>query len=254
MVKKIWKNVLYLLCIIICLVSFTGCTLMENGESKNIQDKTNEEINYLEDQILTIVNKYAKGEYDNSSNNEESSEQDNSNTIQENSKNTLNWDEIEKSVNKINDIMDTIILDLSEVEISNDDLINFRNEVNRLSIAVSNRDEAVFLQETSILYSLLPTYLEKYSDDKNKINIMKLKSLVVSSFIYSNVQDWENAKNTIIMGENKYKEMMDDINYMREYSYNLNKVYILLEEFKTAIDQEQLELAKIKYINFIEKS
>ena len=46
---------------------------------------------------------------------------------------------------------------------------------------------------------------------------------------------------------------MDDVNYMREYSYNLNKVYVLLEEFKNVIDAEQNSLSKIKYINFIEK-
>ena len=110
-----------------------------------------------------------------------------------------------------------------------------------------------FLTEIGTLYIYLPTYLEKYSSENNKINIMKLKSLVVSSYIYSELLDWENAKNSAGLAENKYKEMMDDVNYMREYSYNLNKVYVLLEEFKTVIDSEQIELSRVRYINFIEK-
>lgn len=229
MVKKFF---IYMLCLIICLVSMTGCSVNVNTD-KTIEDKTNEEISYLEDEILVILNKYEKGEY-----------------VKDDG---VDWDSINDSVIKINDVLDTVILDLSEIEISNEDLINFRNEVNNLSIAVTNKDENIMLQKISLLYSLLPTYLEKYSDNKNEIDIMKLKSIIVSSMIYANLLDWENAKNTAVSAENKYKEMMDDIDYMKEYSYNLNKVYILLEEFKTAIDLEELELSKLKYINFIEK-
>ena len=47
--------------------------------------------------------------------------------------------------------------------------------------------------------------------------------------------------------------MSDNLEYMKEYSYSLNKIYILVEEFKNAVDLEQADLAKIKYINFIEK-
>ena len=52
--------------------------------------------------------------------------------------------------------------------------------------------------------------------------------------------------------ENKYKEMMDDIDYMKEYKYNLNKVYILLGELKNSIYSEEINLSKMKYINFEE--
>ena len=47
--------------------------------------------------------------------------------------------------------------------------------------------------------------------------------------------------------------MMDDVDYMKEYAHNLNRVYILIGEMKKSIELEELELTKIKYINFIEK-
>lgn len=242
--EKISKFCIYFLCIIICLISFTGCSLSQNEEEKTIQDKTNEEIDFLQDEILTIINKYAKGEYYTSQGEENEEESDQS---------ILNWEEVGKNVTIFNETLDTIILDLSEVEISNDDLINFRNHINNISVAVSNEDRETLLAEVGTLYLYLPTLLEKYSNDNNKINIIKLKSLVASSYIYSELLDWENAKNSATLAENKYKEMMDDVNYMREYSYNLNKIYVLLEEFKSAIDTEQIDLTKVKYINFIEK-
>lgn len=193
--------------IFIILICFTGCGFQEN-ENKGIEEKTNEEISFIENKILTFFSKYAKNEYGNIEN--------------------LNWEEIENSIIDLNNVLDTIILDFSEIEISNEDIIKFRNGVNDLSIACTNRDFDLVIEKYNLLYSLLPTYMEKYSKNKNEINILQLKSLVVLSFTYSNSYDWENAKSTIEIAENKYKEMMDDVEYMKEYAHNLNKVYILL--------------------------
>lgn len=230
--KKIEMVLSYIILVSLCIIFLTGCTI-KNDEEKNIKDKTNEEISYLEDEIFTVVNKYIKDEY---------TEDD-----------KIKWEDMNKDVQKINNSLDTIMLDLSEVDISNDELINFRNQVNDVSIAINNEDANNFMQKVSYLYSLLPNYLEKYSEEKNKINIMKLKSLVLSSLSYANSLQWGEAKNTVGLAESKYKEMMDDVDYMKEYSYNLNKVYILLGEFKNAVEIEELELCKQKYINFIEK-
>ena len=232
MINQIKKFLKYLILICFMMITLTGCSL-ENEEWKTIEDKTNEEITYLEDEILTIINRYAKREY-----------------IVENS---INWGEIAKDAEKINSSLDTIMLDLSEIKISNEDLITFRNEINNLNIAITNNNEYELLQRCNYLYSLLPTYLEKISNNQNEINIMKLKSLMISSFIQANFFDWENAKTTIVLAENKYKEMMDDVDYMKEYSYNLNKTYILVEEMKNSIELEEADLVRIKYINFIEK-
>lgn len=230
--KQLNQIIRYAILLLFIVFSLTGCSI-NNDENKNIQDKTNEEIDYLEDEIFTIVNKYIKGEY---------TEGD-----------KIKWADVNQDAQNINNSLDTIMLDLSEVEISNEELISLRNEVNNLMIAISNEDKYTFMQKTGFLYSLLPTYLEKYSDNKNKINVMKLKSLVLSSLVSANSLEWEEAKNAVNLAESKYKEMMDDVDYMREYSYNLNKVYILLEEFKNAVDIEEIELARQKYINFIEK-
>lgn len=231
MLKNI-KNFLFCIVLIISLLFFTGCSI-NNDEAKSIDDKLKEEIGYVEDEILTLVNRYAKKEY----------------LID----NNLNWDDISKDCDKINSSMDTIVLDLSETKLNNDEIVAFSNEINNLNIAISNKDEAAFIQSCNYLYSLIPGYFEKISDNKNKADLMKLKSMIVSSFVQSNSSDWEGAKTSIGLAETKYKEMMDNIDYMQEYSYNLNKVYILIEELKNAINLEEKDLSRIKYINFIEK-
>lgn len=95
--------------------------------------------------------------------------------------------------------------------------------------------------------------LGKAFENKNDVKQLELKVQVISSFVYSNLLDWEQANVAVDLAETKYKEMMDDVDYMKEYYYNLNKIFILLSELKNAIDLQELELVKIKYVNFIEK-
>ena len=232
MIKTVKQLLKYMIIITLIIIILTGCSINQD-EPKTIEDKTDKEISFIEDEILNIINRYAKKEYFKDE--------------------KLDWQAIEIDAEDLNNSLDTIVLDLSETKISNDDLVNFRNEVNNLNLAISKNNDSELMQRCSYLYSLLPTYLEKYSDDKNKINIMKLKSLVLSSFVQASVLDWQSAKTTIGLAETKYKEMMEDVNYMKDQSYNLNKVYILLEEFKNAINLQEADLARIKYINFIEK-
>lgn len=228
------KNELKFIFIISFLLIFiTGCSIQKKN-SLGIEEKINEEINYIEDKIFTIVNKYIKGEY-----------------IDDSEK--IKWEDINFELQSLNSVLDTIMIDLSEIEISSEDLINFRNEINNLLISVSNEDEYNLLQKCSYLYSLLPNLMEKYSQDKNEIESRKLKSLVLSGLVQSNFLEWDNAKNTANLAETKYKEMMDNVDYMKEYSYNLNNIYILVGEFKNAVNLEEVELVKQKYINFIEK-
>lgn len=229
MVKKIF---LFCMIIFFCIIFLTACTINDE-EMPSIESKITEEIEYIENKILTFLNMYAKDEYD----------------LAED----LNWDLIEENAIELNSILDTIILDMTEVEISNETIIEFKNRVNNLSIAISNKDIDVALEEYRLLYLLLPIYAEKIYSNKNELEILRLKSLAISSYVFANRSEWDEAKKAILEAENKYKTMMDNVDYIKEYSYNLNKVFVLIGELRNAIELEELELTNIKYVNFIEK-
>lgn len=227
------KYIFYFIVLIIMLFLFTGCSGIEGkNKSASVEEKSSSEIEYLQDRIFTLINKYSKGEY---------LEDD-----------VINWKNVNKDAQKIGKVLDTLMLDLGEAKISNEDLNRFRTEINNLLIASGGEDEQALLTSASNLYSLLPDYYGKFSNDNNKKDIMSLKSLVLSSYINSYFLNWQEAKTKASSAETKYKEMSDNLEYMKEYSYSLNKIYILVEEFKNAVDLEQADLAKIKYINFIE--
>ena len=230
--KKIFKSTIFLVIMIFIMFFLCGCELNQN-ESQSIEEKIKEEINYVENKILTFFSMYAKKEYGEDEN--------------------LNWKLIEENMVELNGVLDTVILDMSEIKISNENIINFKDGVNRLSIGVSNKEIDVVLEEYRNLYSILPKFAEKSFQNSNEVKQINLKSLVVSSYVYSELLNWELAKETIDSAETRYKEMMDDLDYMKEFSYNLNKIFVLVSEMKNAIYLEEIELTKIKYVNFIEK-
>ena len=225
--KKIIKNIIFVFLVLIIL---TGCS-KEN--TNNVQAKTDEEISFIEDNIFNIANKYAKGEY---------------------LKNDIiEWEKILKDEKKINNCLDSILIDLSQMDIENKDIVEFSNRLNNLIIVTSEKKENNVIIELSNLYSLLPGYMEKYSDDNNEIDKRKIKALVLACYSSANSNNWEEAKNKINDIDKKYSEMMNDIGFMQENEYNLNKVYVLIQELKTAIYLENMDLVNLKYINLIEK-
>lgn len=230
--KKTIKNILFLF---FCIFILTGCeTTSEKDEGELMKEKTTTEMQYIEDAIFNITNKYAKGEYLTDG--------------------EIDWQSILDDEKKINEVIETIILDLSEMNISQEDLILLSSELNNLLIVTLAENEEELLQRTQSVYALVPRFLSVFSDDKNSIKDKELKSIVLSSFAFANVEEWEQAKTTLQSAINKYtNEMMNDVDYMQARSYSLNKVYVLLGEIKNAMDVENLNLVKLKFVNFIEK-
>ena len=106
MVKK------YIFCFIILIImlfSFAGCSGID-GEMKSVsvEKKSSSEIEYLENEIFTIINKFSKNEY----------EKDNG----------IDWKDVNKDAQKIGKVLDTVMLDFGEAKVSNDELNNLRNE------------------------------------------------------------------------------------------------------------------------------
>ena len=227
--KTISQNIIL---IIFAIFILTGCSISQKNEH-NIEDKIVQEIEYLEDSIFNITNRYAKGEYI------------------KNEK--LDWTVILEDEKKINNVLETIILDFSELDISNDEIIKLSNELNSLLLATSSENEIEFLQRLNNLYALLPNYLKSIQNSEVEVKDKELKSMVLAGFSLASTENWDESKRIIQEAINKYNEMMNNVDYMQKNSYKLNKTYILLGELKNAIDIESIDLVKLKFVNFIEK-
>lgn len=232
--KNIKKVFIYNLIIICMILILSGCSLNEDEEDKS-KLKTEAEINYVEDSVLKILNKYAKGEY-----------------VKEDD--TIDWKSIQNDEKSLLSSLDTIVLDLSELNVRNEDIVRLSDEINNLIIITSEEDEILLVSKLKDIYSLIPSIVQSYEKDKNIVNKKKVRELILSCYNFALQDKWDEAKNEITNLENKYKEMMNDLNYAENNSYNLNNVYVLIEEFKNAIELQNKDIINLKYINLIEKT
>lgn len=227
--KKYIKNFLILFFL---LFTLSGCSNVQENET-SIEDKIKQEIEYIEDAIFNITNKYAKGEY-----------------IKDDA---LDWQAIFEDEESINNVLETIVLDLTEIDVSNDEILKFSSEINNLLLATATENEDELFTRLNNLYALIPNYISKVGANKNKVQDKELNSIILASYSLANAENWEEAKSMMQSAIDKYNGMMNDVEYMQENSYKLNKTYILLGELKNAIDLENIKIVNLKFVNFTEK-
>lgn len=213
----------------ILLFCLTGCNTQK---PKDIKDKLNAELQYVEDLIFKIANKHAKGEY-----------------LEEDG---FNWKLIKEDVNKINNSWGNLVLDLTNVNVPNSDIMDFSNNLNDLLIAISKENDVTVIEKLSNMYEKVIVFKEVYSENKNQIAKNKIKSGALKVYSLVNQAQWTAAKTEIEKVVEEYKKLMNDIQYAEENSYHLNKVYVLLEEYRVSIETQNFDLTRMKYIVTVE--
>jgi len=220
------KTIEIILIIILILILFTGCSYNES-EKISINDRINEEINYIDVRISSILNKYFERKDD---------------VL------VSIYDDLEK----IDNILDVLVIDLSEYDLLKDQILSLRTKINETFISIENEQIDIILDNINDTYSLIPRIVEGYNQNSNDVYIYDLKASILKCITLSNKLMWDEAKTEIEKIENNYNEKINDINFINELQYNSNKIYISVEEISGAIKMEQLNLVNTKYIEFLD--
>lgn len=230
--KKSTKNFLKeILVLIILLIILTGCN--GGADENKIEEKVSSEIDFLESEVFTVALKYAKGEY--------------------NTDDGLDWNGIYEECEILNESWSTVVLDLSKLNIPEEQINGLGQDVANLVISISAQNEVDLFTNLYSIYSRLPEIENVYSDDLVSKNKRELKRLVFAAYVSAEAGNFENSRNEIQNASNKYNEMMQDTEYIKNSSYNLNKILVEIEELKSAINLGNIDLIRIRFVNFIEE-
>ena len=227
-IKNFLCEILILTMLLFTLTACTGGT----DESK-IKEKASSEIDFLESEIFKMALKYAKGEY--------------------NSEDGLDWESIYDESEILNESWSTVVLDLSKLNIPEEQINGLGQDVANLVISISAQNEDELFTNLYSIYSRLPQIEQVYSDDTISKSKRELKRTVFLAHVYAENENYEASKNEIQNASNRYNEMMKDTNYIKNSSYNLNKILVEIEELKSAINLENIALIRIRFVNFIEE-
>lgn len=268
--------------IIICIVfaSIMIFTNINNDENK-VKNKVDEEMSYIEIKLIGMINSLNNIPFSDgilleqttvkSSNDDSKSESEDSknseNTESENytkynveSQNILiglnkdiNWNYIKNSIEELYDSWTTIMIDLHSINVQNEDILKFSNQLDNLILNIQKEDKRLVLTNLSTLYSYIPIYISQYSDDNTKINISYTKSNIINSYVLVEDSNWDEMQAQIMKAQEYFGLIINSINIDNNQSI-VNKTYILLNEMKNVISLQDKTLYYLKYKNLMENA
>lgn len=281
--KKIIKmSVIY----IILILSLTGCS----KEEVNLNQKAINEVEYLGSKFINILNRLNNITFENykitaqeaklskqSAEEEKSSSSVSSksggvekneapnddttiiasqmspNTILNPTTTEIDWAGLKNEVENIYYAWNTILLDLYELEISNDDILGFSADLDKATTYIKNEDKSNSLIAVAKLYSYLPKYLAKISDNNTKQNISKTISYILNSYAFVETDKWEEVKVEIEKAQKSFEFVTADVNFVSTNSYRVNKTYVLINELANSLKLQDKQIYYIKYRNLLEE-
>ena len=217
------------LILILCMFTLTGCSNQE--EKSTLEDKNIAELEYIEGNLITILNKIVKNEYI--------------------TDDVFDWERLLSDTRKIEDTLAVTLVDLASLNIEASEISKLTNGIDNMIIAADKRDERGYLIELNNVYALIPTYMEKYSYGKQVAFKKRLKYYIISAYIAYSEDNLEMAKTQVNELDRIYAEKMQQVDYVQENEYNMNKLYVLIQELKKAIEADSSELVKSKYLLII---
>lgn len=166
-------------------------------------------------------------------------------------RNEINWTEIKREIELLNESWSVIVLDLYLLNVQNDTILNFSDKLNIAMIAVGDEDKKQSLIALADLYSSIPQFLQQINAEKNMQKLRQTQSYVINAYVQA-----EDMENTVINEHltnavSTYSEIMSDIDYIKDKTEKTNKVYVLLNELANSIDEKDSDVFYIKYKNFM---
>ena len=258
----------------------------ENTES--IEEKNEEEVKYLDTKLLSLINYLNNIDLQNyrlvltkieseSSESSSSSKKEQKNNEQEdstengtdekektlskmeqetivNSDGEVNWKTIEGEIEVLSATWPTIVLDLYKLEVSSEDIMKFSNDLDQAITQVKNKDKALSCMYFAKLYGYLPTFLNKSNPEEIRRDALEAKTYIVNAYAYAETENWDKMRIEIEKAENIFSNLVNDAKYVNDQrQYNINKVYILIEELKNSLSTKDTGIFYLKYKNTIEE-
>lgn len=165
----------------------------------------------------------------------------------------VNWDVIKEEVESIYSNWPSTLIDLNSLNVNQDNLIKFNDNLNQLVITLDGEDRNQSLLKLADLYGLINLYYSEYSDDTIKENVIATKSYIARAYALIESDDkWDEIKQNITNARVQYNNVMN--NSLQEGNINsINKSYILLGEMEKNVDSKNKKVFLINYKNLMQE-
>ena len=274
MLKNIIKTLSIIFLVALVIFSFSGCSKQKTDEEQ-LRDKNISEIDYLDNYIMLMLNSIndidlkqydAKIEKTENLNeilqeSEETSSEDTGNNVVQysmvpntilNADKTINWENLKLEIENLNNTWPSIIVDLYKANVDNKKLTEFSDLINTCIGNIKNENRTETLNSLAKLYEYIPVFLEKIASDNKQIELAKTKVEVIKAYVNIDFANWEELKTSLDRAISNFEPIVNNTSEA-EKEYNIRKAYVLLQEFKNAVDTNDKDLLFMKYKNLMEE-
>lgn len=166
----------------------------------------------------------------------------------------IDWNWMEGKTETLYSAWSTIVLDLYDIDVESSKILEFSNLLDKTVIDIKNKDEKSVAQTYAGLYSLVVDFSKKTEMGKEKKAAIEIKGDIIKAYAHVSSEDWDSVQAEIASAEKKATNLVNEVNKEdKPKKYNINKMYILLEELKNSLDTKERRIFYIKYKNLIEE-
>lgn len=187
----------------------------------------------------------------NSAKNSEKSEMKPSGVLTENT--TIDWSSVKNELELIYTSISTITMDMYQMDINQQDILNFNKSIDDLTISVKDENKQDTLNNLTKVYSYIPKFIDKLSDDVVYKIVIRTKENIFNAYAKLDLDDWEGIKNNITDAIKTYETLLTNAKLEANKQASINKAYIMLNELQNAVNIKDKQVFLIKYKNLLEE-
>ena len=176
-----------------------------------------------------------------------------SDSILVNKNQPINWEYIKSNTETIHSTWATLTIDLHGLEVNNEDILNFSNALDQVTLSAKQENKVSTLNNLASLYAFFPSYMKQISDNNEKINVDYTKACVLNSYALADQDKWNEMKPQVENAINYFSNVLNSVSKDKQNQNRLSKIYVLLNELNSSIDVKDKDLYMIKYKNVMEE-
>ena len=166
----------------------------------------------------------------------------------------IDWEKTKTEIEKIYVSIPTITLDLYQTNVNQQDILDFNSKFDNLTVAIKNENKQETLQNLIEVYKYMPTFAEAVSQNSNiKKTALDTKLNIFQGYSKLDSGDWTTISNDIQTGIQTFAKLLTDAQIEEQKQYTINKIYVMINELKSASEKKDVEIFLIKYKNLIEE-
>lgn len=165
----------------------------------------------------------------------------------------IDWNNITGVAEDIYSSWTTILIDLTTLNVNKDNLLKFNDTLDKAIKSMDDKDKNKSLIHLADLYNLLPQYLNDFWQNDEDINIYNIKSNILYAYSYVDTNNWNEVIKHIEDSKNDFSKLLNNsVNNVNNIDV-VNKSYILVNELAENAKNKFKLIFYVNYSNLIEE-